>query len=254
VISVTKLSIAAVKGTRLRRVEAVELVTTGARGDRRFFVIDDRDRMINAKGVGELHTVIAECGNGRLTLRFPGDDVVEGEIAHGEEVSPRFYSRALPGRIVDGPWATRLSEHVGRPVRLVEPAGGAVDRGRQGAISLISRGSLDRLAAEAGGRDVDSRRFRMLVEVDGVDAHTEDRWVGRRARVGAATVRFGGHVGRCLITSREPETGVIDLPTLDLLRAYRGGCDSTEPLPFGIYGEVLGPGIVRVGDRVELLD
>jgi uncharacterized protein YcbX len=121
-------------------------------------------------------------------------------------------------------------------------------------VSLVSRASLDRLAAEAGERAVDSRRFRMLLEVDGVDAHAEDGWIGRRARVGAATVRFGGNVGRCLITSREPETGIIDLATLDLLGAYRGGCDSTEPLPFGIYGEVLDPGPVRVGDRVQLLD
>ena len=61
-----------------------------------------------------------------------------------------------------------------------------------------------------------------------------------------------GHVGRCLVTSRDPETGEVDLPTLDLLRDYRGELNSTEPLPFGIYGEVLQGGAVRLGDPVEL--
>jgi MOSC domain-containing protein YiiM len=40
------------------------------------------------------------------------------------------------------------------------------------------------------------------------------------------------------------------MPTLDLLRAYRAGLESTEPLPFGVYGRVLRPGTVRVGDTV----
>jgi uncharacterized protein YcbX len=93
----------------------------------------------------------------------------------------------------------------------------------------------------------------MLIEIDGVDAHAEDAWVGSDVRVGQALVRLAGHVGRCLITSQHPETGRVDLPTLDVLRAYRGDVDSTEPLPFGVYGEVLEPGVVRVGDSVEPL-
>ena len=73
-------------------------------------------------------------------------------------------------------------------------------------------------------------------------------------RIGEAAVAFGGHVGRCLITSRDPDTGEIDLPTLDMLGDYRGGVGSTEPLPFGIYGRVVEPGAVRVGDVVTPMD
>jgi uncharacterized protein YcbX len=90
----------------------------------------------------------------------------------------------------------------------------------------------------------------MLVEIDGVGAHEEDRWVGRRVRIGEALVMVYGHVGRCLVTCRDPDTGIPDLPTLDLLRSYRGQLETTEPLPFGIYGQVLEPGEVRLGDAV----
>jgi hypothetical protein len=92
----------------------------------------------------------------------------------------------------------------------------------------------------------------MLIEIDGVEAHAEDAWVGHAVRIGEASVAFEGHVGRCLITSRDPDTGVVDLPTLDILRDYRRDLDTTEPLPFGVYGRVLEPGTVRVGDAVLL--
>jgi len=150
-----------------------------------------------------------------------------------------------------GPWSEALSEHVGRPLRLVESEGRkATDRGRAGAVSLISQASLAALASAAGTDALDARRFRMLVEIDGVAAYEEDSWLGAKVHVGEAVMRFGGHVGRCLTTSRDPESGVVDLPTLDILRDYRGGLDTTEPLPFGVYGEVLEGGVVSVGDAV----
>jgi hypothetical protein len=66
-------------------------------------------------------------------------------------------------------------------------------------------------------------------------------------------VSFEGHVGRCLITSRDPDTGQVTLPTLDLLKDYRGSLHTTEPLPFGVWGRVLQPGAVAVGDEVTPL-
>jgi uncharacterized protein len=250
VSSVTALSITPVKGTRLRRVDAVELTKRGARGDRRFYVIDERDRMVNGKIVGELQTVVADVRDGSLSLTFPDGRIVSGEIAPGAPVTTRFFSRPREAHLLEGPFSEALSEHAGRALRLVEPPGGAVDRGKAGGASLISQASLARLAEGAGQDAIDARRFRMLVEVDGLEAHAEDAWVGQRVQIGDATVRFHGHVGRCLITSRDPETGVVDLPTLDVLGDYRAGLDTTEPLPFGIYGEVVAEGLVRVGDRV----
>ncbi|HSC04344.1 MAG TPA: MOSC N-terminal beta barrel domain-containing protein [Solirubrobacteraceae bacterium] len=259
--SVVGLAFTPVKATRLHAVDRLELGPDGLLENRRFYVIDDRDRMINSKIVGELQTVIADYSHAdrTLRLRLPDGRVLDGEVRLGDEVDTRFFSTQRTGRLVEGPWSEALSEVAGRPLRLVEPSspGGGVDRGSGGAVSLISRASLARLAEIGGVESLDSRRFRMLIEIEGVDAHAEDRWVDNGSvRIGDAVVAFTGHVGRCLITSRDPESGVVDLPTLDLLDSYRGGgaIESTEPLPFGVWGRVVKPGTVRVGDEVAPLD
>ena len=252
-VRVTALHTAAIKGTRLRSVEQVVLDERGAAGDRRFFVIDERDRMRNGKQLGSLQAVVAVSEDGRLSLEFPDGSSVDGPIELGDSLTAQFFAHQVVGRLVLGPWAEALSDFCGQPLRLLE-TGSAVDRGAKGPVSLVSRGSLERLAEQAGTESVDARRFRMMIEVDGVEPHAEDRWLGQRLQVGGAVLRFDGNVGRCLVTSRDPDTGEVTLPTLDLLRAYRGGVESTEPLPFGIYGRVLRPGAVRVGDGVAPLD
>lgn len=250
--TVSALHITPVKGTRLHSVERVELDERGAAGDRKFFVVDERGRMLNGKQLGELQAIVASIEGERLELAFPDGTVVADEVVYGSEpITAQFYSHVLPGRIVEGPWSRALSDYAGRNLRLLS-TGSAVDRGAKGAVSLMSRGSLRRLAEQAQTDSVDGRRFRMLIEVDGVEPHAEDAWIGRPLRVGEARLRFDGHVGRCLITSRDPETGEVTLPTLDLLREYRSEIESTEPLPFGVYGRVLRGGGVRVGDSLEL--
>lgn len=243
-----------VKGTRLRTVEAVVLERGGAAGDRAFFVVDERGRMVNGKSLGTLQQVVAGWDGEELVLTAPGGERVGAVPELGEPLSTRFFSRPRPAREVLGPFSAALSRVAGRPLRLVKAQSSAVDRGAGGAASLVSGASLRRLAAEGEQSDLDARRFRMLIEIEGVEAHAEDRWVGHRAQVGEAVVRFRGHVGRCLITNRDPDSGELDLPVLDLLRSYRAAAASTEPLPLGIYGEVLTPGAVRVGDAVSLVE
>jgi uncharacterized protein len=253
-VTVTGLAITAVKGMRLREVHQIDLGELGAVGNRVFYVIDERHRMVNGKQVGALQTVVADydVAGGNLALEFPDGSVARAPIEYGATLRTRFFSQRYAARELRGPWAGALSSYVGQPLRLVAPEIG-VDRGRQGAVSVISQASMRRLAEAASVESVDARRFRMLIEIDGVDPHEEDGWVRRRVAIGPALVAMHGHVGRCLVTSRDAETGEVNLPTLDLLGSYRRQVNSTEPLPFGIYGEVLEPGTVRTGDAVTLV-
>jgi len=119
----------------------------------------------------------------------------------------------------------------------------------------FARVALERLRAEARESEpVDPRRFRMSLGIDGLDAHEEDGWIGRELHVGAAVLRVVGNVGRCVVTTRNADTGIVDRQTLRHLAAYRQEVASTEPLPFGVHARVLAPGRVRVGDPVALVD
>ncbi len=259
-ITVAALSATPVKGLRIVRRSTLRLEPGRIAGDRLFYLIDSRGRMVNGKRVRGLQTVSADYDerDARLTLAFPDGTALAAPIELGEEVPTRVYSSPRAARVLRGPLAGALSRHVGLELRLVAPAdGGSVaDRGTAGAVSLISRGSLARLAEVSGADTVDARRFRMSVELDGVGAHEEDRWVGRSVSLGEARIEIAGHVGRCVVTTRNPETDEVDLPTLELLRSYRAALATSEPLAFGVYGRVLRPGTINVGDTVlpELLE
>ncbi len=252
---IARISIAPVKALALVHPEEVELTEAGVAGDRRFWLVDGDGRLANGKQFPELMQVRPAWDEAarRLALRFPDGEEVAGVVEPGEAVEATLYGRPHRSRTVPGPWQEVLSRFAGAPLTLLWSESGAVDRGvRGGAFSLVSRGSLERLRREAGtSAEVDGRRFRMLFEIDGVAEHEEDDWIGRRVRLGEAVVAPVGDVGRCVVTTRDPDTGVTDLDTLGVLSGYRRE-GRTEALPFGVHGAVVQPGRVRAGDPVGL--
>ena len=252
---VVRISVAPVKSLGLVHPDEVALAEGGVVGNRRFWLRDEQGALYAGKRDGSMMRIRPEWDEStrRLALTFPDGERVEGVVELGEPVDAELYRLPRPSRRVVGPWEKAISAFVGRPLELLWADDGAVDRTPQGGtVSLVSRASLQRLGEEAGVDEVDGRRFRMLFEIDGVGAHEEDSWLGTQVRIGEATVAFNGDIGRCIVTSRDPDTGVVDLPTLVTLAAYRREGVS-EPLPFGVYGAVLVPGRVRVGDIAQPL-
>ena len=255
--SISWISLTVVKALAIEHVEETELGEQGLRGDRRFFLIDENDRLVSNKrrSFGRLQRVHAAYDEDEraLTVRLPDGGVVRGEAEHGPELRAEFHGLALPANRVEGPWDAALSELAEEPIRLVAPLHGGADRRRSGAATFLSQASLGAIAGELGVNDVDRRRFRMNFGLAGLRPHEEDEWIGRRIRVGEAVVVPQGNVGRCAITTQNPETGLRDLDTLGALASYRAEVPTTEPLPFGIHAAVAEPGRVRVGDLVEPL-
>lgn len=244
-----------VKGLGLLHASEVELTPCGMPGNRSFFVLDDQLQIVNGKRLGQLVQVQPEFdqASNRLTLRFPDGTAVTDAIEPGEAVPSTFLGRPRAGMLVNGRWNAALSEFAGQPLRLAAPAEGlvGVDRGVPGGVSVASLASVKRLAEELGVESVDRSRFRMLFWVDGLGPHEEDEWVGTDMQLGEATVHFRGHVGRCVVTTQNPGTGVTDLDTLGGLKAYRDPTATTSPVSLGVWGEVVAPGRVRVGDEVR---
>ena len=251
--SVARLSVAPVKGLGLSHPDEVELGPHGVAEDRLFVFVDADGRRYGLIRDGRLALVRAAFADGRLRLEFPDYTAVEDDVRIDGELTTDLYNRDIAVDLVDGPWNEAVSRFVGRPLRLARARDErrAVDRAN-GPVSLVSQASLDELARHAGAASIDPRRFRMLVGIDGVGAHEEDGWLGREVRLGEARVRFVAQVDRCAITTQNPGSGEPDLDTLRTIKEYRGLRDGKR-LDFGIYGEVVRPGRVRVGDLVEPL-
>ena len=249
--TVATLETAPVKGMRTLASEELELMAHGVPGDRAFLVVDPDGKLLESTRTPTLMQVGArwDPDGGVLALHFP-----DGEIAAAPEpgepaTTANYAGRPVRGRLVHGPLADALSEHLGRRVALL-----ARDAEEMGAddspVTLMSLASVRALAAALDGAVPDPRRFRMTITIEGVDAWAEYGWSGGMLDVGAARLRVEGRVPRCVVTTRDPDSGRRDVPTLKALATLRGPKDVT----FGVYCEVVRPGRVRVGDPVAPAD
>lgn len=254
---VTRLSTTPVKGLGLHHPTSIHVDETGTVGDRLFYLVDDRPSLVSISRIGTLVGITAhyDAPTRVLTLRDGADVIAESEVRLGEAIDADFFDfRTAPGHLVEGPFAAVLSERAGRPLRLVK--GSDTLRGHDiEPLSLLGEGSIAALSRQAG-QPVDGRRFRMLIEFDGGEAHVEDTWLGRTIQIGDATLVGGGPVQRCAGTTRNPDTGEIDLKTLTLIGDYRGRQDSVFGMGFnfGVYARCVVPGEIRVGDDVIVSD
>ena len=249
-VTVSKLAIAPVKGMRLRCTSEVQLGQHGVTGDREFLVIGENGELLLTSGTPALLQVEPTWDRVQniLTLGFPDGDVVQGRPEPGAPATVRMYDgRELPGWIVPGPLGAALSRDLGRAVHLFKRAPEHIGNDDQ-PVTLMSQASLQALAPEFNGTAPDSRRFRMTITVTGTDAWAEHAWGGRKVTIGEVILRVIVPVPRCVVTTRNPESGATDARVLHALARLRGNNDIT----FGVWCEILRPGRIHVGDAVAL--
>jgi uncharacterized protein YcbX len=251
---VVRISLAPVKSLGLTHPDEVELGVRGVVGNRRFWLVDANRRLYNGKRNGPLVRIAPQWDeqSRELALTFPDGRRVVGVVELGDTFEVEMYGYPLASRRVVGPWQEAISAHAGESLTLLWSEEGAPDRLYAGTTSIVSRESVARLAGEAGEDGLDARRFRMMFEIEGVSPHEEDDWQGTHVRIGEATIQVNGDVGRCAVTTQDPDTGIPTVDTLKALARYRRE-GRKEPLPLGVYASVVVPGRVRVGDDVQPL-
>src|SRR3954452_12853283 len=126
--AVARLSVAPVKGLALQHPHRIELTGAGAIGDRQFFLIDVRNRLISVPQLGALLRFAAEFEpvSDVLTLRREDGRTWSERIRLGDVVRGAFHDRdPVAGRVVEGPWSEVLSDAAGQPVRLLRALDGS---------------------------------------------------------------------------------------------------------------------------------
>ena len=259
-MKVAALSTTPVKGFTLHHPQSIAVTDRGFAGDRDFFLINEEGLMFSTARTGELagfwasHSV-DDNAEEILTIKEAGIVVMQEKIQLGDPIVSKFFSRFdVSGFSVLGPWDHFFSERLGRSVRLIKagPQRAGTDMGR---TTLVGTASFAALQKSASINQLDSRRFRMNIEITSDVPHLEDTWLDQEIGIGTAVFRAGMPVQRCVATTRNPDTGVVDLKTLKIIGDYRGRLESEFGLGFnfGIYLHCVTPGIISVGDTCSTL-
>jgi len=138
--------------------------------------------------------------------------------------------------------APELAAELGRGVRVIKQDRGIFDTL---PVSLLSRQTLAGLGRLAG-TDLTPGRFRpnLVLDAPGGD-FPEDAWVGRVLRVGGLRLRVDKPDQRCVVVTIDPVTLARNRSVLRVIARERAAL-------LGVYASTVEPGLITVGDPVEL--
>jgi uncharacterized protein len=139
--------------------------------------------------------------------------------------------------------APALAAELGDGVRVIR-----VDRGVFDTLplSVLTTQTVDALSTLVGAT-LDPRRFRpnLLIDSASGEPFREDAWVGRVLRIGKLRVRIDKRDKRCVVVNVDPTTARRSPAILRAIARERDAC-------LGVYGSIVQPGRVAVGDPVAV--
>lgn len=185
--------------------ERAGIIEGGAlQGDREFAIRDENGEYVNGKRTPEIHRLDATFDTSRteVTLRV--------ERTNGTDGAETF---SLTGDRT--PLETYLTDFFGYPVTVDrEQAGGFPDDTDTSGPTVVSTGTLREVASWFPGIGVEGmrRRLRANAEIGGTEPFWEDRLYGDREHgvafeIGPVDFRGTNPCQRCVVPSRDPETG-----------------------------------------------
>ncbi|MBI1354986.1 MAG: MOSC domain-containing protein [Acidobacteria bacterium] len=136
-----------------------------------------------------------------------------------------------------------LARSLGDGVRVIKQYGGVFDTF---PLSLLTVQSVEGLSALAG-EALTPLRFRpnLVIDAAGAEPFPEDHWVGAVLRIGSLRFRVDVRDQRCVMVNVDPAGAA---PNPAVLRSIARERDAR----FGVYGTIVQPGEVSVGDPVVI--
>jgi uncharacterized protein YcbX len=114
------------------------------------------------------------------------------------------------------------------------------------AISLISLSSIIEFS-EKMGVQLDPVRFRGNINFKNNIPWQEFDWIDRKLVIGEAVLNVFKRTKRCAATSVNPSSAIRDINVLKELNKHY------EHNTMGVYATVIKSGVIKIGDKLELL-
>ncbi|WP_436934919.1 MOSC domain-containing protein [Halovenus marina] len=198
--TIDRISVFPVKGLDGIDLEAAEILAGGTLAhDREFALFDSEREIINGRWSARVHELSTEFESDSALLSVATPDGRSHQFSLDE---PAERDRAEA-------W---FADFFGVDLSFERDQSlGYVDRRDMGP-SVISTATIETVASWFDGLSAESarRRLRANIEVSGVPAFWEDRFVGENAPAfEAGGIRFEGVTpcGRCVVPERDPDTG-----------------------------------------------
>ena len=143
----------------------------------------------------------------------------------------------------DTQWQADIERAIGRPVSLSHRPPST-----DPPLHLVSRQTL-KLAERTYGASLEPQRLRanLVIEISDGRAFDENRWIGRKIRIGEAFLEIADVSVHCIVTDFRSESSAGDPDLLSGLVNVRGG-------HFGVAVRVVAGSRLRTGDPVVLVD
>ncbi|XP_009471284.1 PREDICTED: mitochondrial amidoxime reducing component 2-like [Nipponia nippon] len=263
------------RGVAVRRAQVTPMgLRSGELRDRFWLVTKEDGHMVTARQEPRLVLISVSCENGHLTLEAPEMEklCLPIKLPRKNPVQNcRVFGLDIQGRDCGDEVAQWITTFLNsEPYRLVHFEPSMVPRKSKDIINLFR--TTDEVAypdcspvlilSEASLEDLNSRmekkvkieNFRPNILVTDCSAFEEDTW--EEILIGDVEMKGTVCCARCILTTVNPDTGVLDRKEpLETLKSYRL-CDPSErhihkssPL-FGRYFAVDKTGTIQVGDPV----
>lgn len=260
--SVSALHVYPIKSCRGLELKAVRFDHLGPLYDRRFMLVDETGRFLTQRELPRLALIEPRLGPTALQVSAPDMPVLKVAMTQrdAKRIEINVWKHVGPAEDVGESAADWFSRFLGRPCRLVrlpEDARREVDPSYANALVAFADAFPVLLIAEASLEDLNQRmqtklpmnRFRPNVVVRGCEPFAEDTW--KQIRIGELVLDVVKGCDRCTTTTVDQRTGERGKEPLATLATYR---KRDNAVYFGQNCVHQGPGSIRVGDEVEVLE
>ncbi|PJG86537.1 MOSC domain-containing protein [Conservatibacter flavescens] len=259
---ITQLFIYPIKSTQAYPISQGIIEEKGFNFDRTFMLTEPDGKFITARKTAELFALFAyPTENGLFVQHKNGEHCVINYEDFQQLASCEVWGTQFPSFVANESINHWFSQKLNQPVQLRwlgKQSQRYIQKYPDSTVSfadgypvlLTNVQSLQALQAQCPA-PISMSQFRPNIVIDDYSAFVEETW--NKIQIGNVTFIRTKNCTRCVLTSRDPETGLNHekLEPFRTLKKYHCN-EKGEPI-FGIHLLPTNTGIIRVGDTVKIL-